>query len=345
MSKPPNPPENKPSDEPPGRAVEAVRQAAEEILSITTSRDRPAVKSESPPPKAPLIDTGKQPNPPKKSKRDPEPANSGLNVRELLFIVALPLWVFGVNLALQKGWLDQVPDWVVGASLIIPTLIWIYYYLTHEWVRKRRYLLYIIPAISLIVLSGIVAFIWWASHRQQRQEAKLTAGQTTNTSTPSVSPTPTFTEGIDAVAVVIGGNAQAAEISDLQKNKRSFFIGDVSAIIYFDGDRPFVDVDIYNARELLPIRLRHNQLLNRPEAWDANFDDMALEVVNEKGQPVFQLSYNKAKSIIVINGLFFNGHVPVLASDKEIMLDPDLEPYPLKPIFKHPRSKYPGQRV
>lgn len=155
---------------------------------------------------------------------------------------------------------------------------------------------------------------------------------------------PTFTEGIDAVSFTVGSNSARYGISDLEKAKKRFFIGDVPALLYAENGKPYFDVEIYSPNHL-PVRFRHNQLLNRPADWDMNSDNKAIEVINERGQPVFQL-YHKSPSQMVINGLFFNGHVPVLASDDEIGVGIDLskEPYPIKPLFKYPSSEYPSQR-
>jgi hypothetical protein len=41
-----------------------------------------------------------------------------------------------VNIALQKGWLNQFPDLGVSALFIIPMLIFVYLALTHETARQ-----------------------------------------------------------------------------------------------------------------------------------------------------------------------------------------------------------------
>ncbi len=156
---------------------------------------------------------------------------------------------------------------------------------------------------------------------------------------------PTFTEGFDVVTFTVGSSIQTLEVSDLEKAKHKFFIGDVPAFLYVDNGKPYVDVDLYGIPNEPPVRLRHNKLLNRPSSWDLNSDEKALEVVNEKGQPIFQIYY-KTPSHIVVYGLFFNGYVPVLASERGIQTTPKLDgaSYPIKPIFKYPSEKHFGQR-
>ncbi len=87
---------------------------------------------------------------------------------------------------------------------------------------------------------------------------------------------PTFTEGIDSVAVTIGSNTQMHRIADLERAKQRFFIGDVPAFIYADNGKPYVDVDIYSPPPQLPVRLQGNKLMNRPAEWDMNSDEKAL---------------------------------------------------------------------
>jgi hypothetical protein len=157
---------------------------------------------------------------------------------------------------------------------------------------------------------------------------------------------PTFTEGFDVVTFTVGGIKETLEISDLEKAKRRFSIGDVPAFLYAENGKPYIDIDLYGIPNEPPVRLRQNKLMNRPSLWDKNSDEKALEVVNEKGQPIFQIYY-KTDSHIVVNGLFYNGFVPVLAYDEGISTGIDLDKiqYPIKPIFKYPSEKYPSQRI
>ncbi len=77
-----------------------------------------------------------------------------------------------------------------------------------------------------------------------------------------------------------------------------------------------------------------------------NLDDKAIEVVDEKKRPVFQLFY-KSPSHIVMYGVFFNGYVNWLASPEGYVSTPNLDkkPYPIKRLFKYPSSKYLNRRA
>lgn len=179
--------------------------------------------------------------------------------------------------------------------------------------------------------------------------------ETQPTFTPAISASPTistplkepsFKEGIDAVMFTVGNNRQLEEATNLQNGKYPFFIGDVPATLYFENSKPFIDVDLYPPPNEPPVRLRHNELRNRPSQWDVNFDDKAIEVVDEKKRPVFQLFY-KSPSHIVMYGVFFNGYVSWLASSNGYVSTPNLDkkPYPIKRLFKYPSPKYPNRRA
>jgi hypothetical protein len=51
---------------------------------------------------------------------------------------AVTLWGVGLNIALQKGWLDWCPNRVVVSMLVVPLAIWGYIGLTHD--RVKNYL-------------------------------------------------------------------------------------------------------------------------------------------------------------------------------------------------------------
>jgi hypothetical protein len=232
---------------------------------------------------------------------------------------------------------------------------------------------------------SIGALLWWSIYRQPQSASILeqdrTAAQAQNTEkplkledktnqtpvppsntnvptpiitpvlaqSPSASPTPkqpTFSEGIGAVMFTVGNNSHTVEAFDLQNGKYNFFIQDVPATLYFENGKPFIDVDLYAPPDEPPVRLEHNRLLSKPSQWAMNFDDNALEVVDEKQRPIFQLYY-KSPSHIVMYGVFFNGYVNWLASPEGYASTPNLDkkPYPLKRLFKYPPSKFLHRRA
>jgi hypothetical protein len=135
--------------------------------------------------------------------------------------------------------------------------------------------------------------------------------------------------------------------------------------IYLENGRIFVDATLYGGHpNYPPIVITHNQispdgLIYEPE-WDWNRNSRALEIVDKKQEPVFQLIYDPPNHIIV-NGVF------ILPGDELITCDcpsagakgqmprfmnlppPALwSPAPPSPtilcprLFKYPGWKHPG---
>lgn len=115
-------------------------------------------------------------------------------IRKYVLLAAAALWGFAVSLAFQKGWLDPIPDWVVGLLFIIPVLLVLFWFWTHDKVKEYRRFIHTRPRMSYFVLSligallgwGIMSFGWWTVHRQPHQEAKAAPAQT-----PAPTPQPT----------------------------------------------------------------------------------------------------------------------------------------------------------
>lgn len=114
---------------------------------------------------------------------------------------------------------------------------------------------------------------------------------------------PTFTEGFDVVKFTIGGAEATYHISLLEGNKIPFPVNFIKAYLYIEDNKPYIDIDIYDVHFEIPVRLRHNKLMNKPEDWDMNSDKTALEVINEKQEPVFQLYYKTVSHIVGLSGI------------------------------------------
>ena len=114
------------------------------------------------------------------------------------------------------------------------------------------------------------------------------------------------------------------------------------------GGRLYVDISVYGGKDFTPITIKDNVATVVPPSWDENHDDYAYEVVNESGDPIFQLIY-KTQFSIVIKGVF-----PVPGS---LLIGDNLgfrygnfervsfEVLHLDSIFKYPSKDYPKVRV
>jgi len=105
----------------------------------------------------------------------------------------------------------------------------------------------------------------------------------------------------------------------------------VNTILY--GDSPFAAVDI-----------KHNEFVVRPSRWDRNFDETALEIVDENLLPRLQLVYKNPHNI-VINGIFkFQGGL-ILMEETGMTVNPSSINPKFRRIFKYPSRLYQGEEL
>lgn len=85
-----------------------------------------------------------------------------------------------LNLVLQKGWLDSVPDPLVGILCVIPLLLCVYglwhnpaiqRFLRLLYNRKPKMLLALLIIFGAVLGGGIGGFAWWTINRQERPAA------------------------------------------------------------------------------------------------------------------------------------------------------------------------------
>ncbi len=118
---------------------------------------------------------------------------------------------------------------------------------------------------------------------------------------------------------------------------------------YEPGGTLFVDIDLGSFKATERFRLHGRNFFVDGGDWDANYNDNAVEVVdNESGAPIFQL-IRTSRNTIEIDGVFRsfgNAYVisrkdglKTLRGEAALHIPSDL----LSPIFKHPYWMYPGQ--
>lgn len=158
---------------------------------------------------------------------------------------------------------------------------------------------------------------------------------------------PTFSEDTKDVIFSLGegGISSGYSRDALAETPREpfYFSGYRPVKLYIEGNQLYADVTIYGGSGFPPIQILHNKLINKPPDWDFNSNKMALEIVNDKGVPIYQFYY-KTASHIVMNGIFpFPGGL-ILANESGTVMNPRLPAtFELKLIFKYPSWKYPGE--
>jgi hypothetical protein len=157
---------------------------------------------------------------------------------------------------------------------------------------------------------------------------------------------PTFAEDIDKVKITVGGNDAIYLVSDLEKTPRPWMGLRLPLLIYVKDKKPYVDATVSTGL-LVPIELKANKLVGYPPGWDYNSNDRAIEIVNDKQLPVFQLIYNRPNHI-VINGIFLVRDTPngppniYVANEAGITINPT-SPDSLRRVFKYPSWQHRGE--
>lgn len=117
----------------------------------------------------------------------------------------------------------------------------------------------------------------------------------------------------------------------------------------------YVDTKVFVGPGIADVEVRRNEIaLNSTKnpAWDRNYTDNAVEIVNQNQIPMFQMIFETPRKVR-INGVFRLAYnklaVYVPGGSQLIELNPR-EPnqqfvVPLKPLFKYPSWKYPGKFV
>ena len=92
-----------------------------------------------------------------------------------------------------------------------------------------------------------------------------------------------------------------------------------------------------------PLEVTNEEFSVRNLFWDRNFSSNALEVVDEKGQVIFQM-IRESESKILINGIFpLPDGTFLIADDTDMRRTAKPELPSVKVLFKYPSWKYPNQ--
>ena len=195
---------------------------------------------------------------------------------------------------------------------------------------------------TIVCVGLMVCFLWQNSILEKERTATKKTAQTTK---PQLEE-PTFSEEVNEISVSLGsGITDSTDIAKLKEKPREpFSFGDFKPVkLYISGGKLYADVKIYGGKNLPPLEIKKNKIINKPHDWDFNSNKNALEIVNENQTPFYQFFY-KTPSHIVLNGIFpFPGGL-ILANENRMVINPSLPTtFNLKPIFKYPSWKYPGE--
>jgi hypothetical protein len=96
-----------------------------------------------------------------------------------------------------------------------------------------------------------------------------------------------------------------------------------------------------------PVEIVNNEV--KVPSWDTNYNESALEIVNEDLEPVLQIIYTRPRSVN-ITGVFsgYENRTFRVTPHGSVTLPPNAPVDPrlqLKRLFKYPSRKYPGQEI
>jgi len=150
-----------------------------------------------------------------------------------------------------------------------------------------------------------------------------------------------FHERVDRYLFSLGENGITtdATIERLKKGSTPFQGFPITVFSKIDDDKIHYRIILNNGP--MPVEIVDGEFSFNQPYWDRNFNDVALEIVDNNQQPMLQVIW-KTPSHLVLNGIFrmqdgstviadSNGYRPMKAGDK------------IKPLFKYPSYKYQGQ--
>jgi hypothetical protein len=206
----------------------------------------------------------------------------------------------------------------------------------------------------LALLAGTITLIAcgiWQYNIPKPEQPKTPAPQSYGQVLPP-SDLPTFREQSDVITVTAGTNSHEIPIRGLEGRRVPFFPTSLGGGPYnpvhigLKNGKPVVDATIWAGLDLPSVEIKQNAFTVRPLNWDSNTSKTALEVVNEKGIPVLQVYYRNAYHISIC-GTFPIPDGAIFVTETEVFVDkrPPIfhDMRSLKPIFKYPAWKYPGE--
>jgi hypothetical protein len=166
------------------------------------------------------------------------------------------------------------------------------------------------------------------------------------TAPPSSANSDSFREQLpDIVYFTFGGRGitVGVPVKDLKTTTLFRLGGFVPVKLAFENGILYCDVTLWGGKNSPPVEVKHNNFVVRPAGWDRNFTSNALEVVNERGIPIFQL-IRKTPSHYVLMGIIASSGQVLVGTETEVWHNPpSIPPDYLKPLFKYPSWKYLGQ--
>ncbi len=161
-------------------------------------------------------------------------------------------------------------------------------------------------------------------------------------------PSSTFSESLGDFVVIVGGHPRTVSGTSTRQHPANIApFGDATAIrAYVERGKIFVDASVVYALDRPPLRLVHNNLQDQPPEWDRNWDSSAIEIVDDKLIPRFQLIYKNARTAILRGVFRFSGGAMVLGeTNSHAFIGGQEDSVNIVRLFKYPSRLYQGLEV
>jgi hypothetical protein len=167
-------------------------------------------------------------------------------------------------------------------------------------------------------------------------EAKKTGGSST------------FTENVSNVsyAVIFGGITFGIGKDNTRLRPVNLIDAKDSGFVraYVEKGKLYVDATLGTEKNKV-VDITHNHFKSPPLGWDRNFNETALEFVDENLNPHLQFVYLNARTIEITGLFYINSNYKIYARKGQTIINPTAAMQPLPRLFKYPSRKYLGQEV
>jgi|TARA_B100000315_G_scaffold256826_1_gene303768 hypothetical protein len=259
-------------------------------------------------------------------------------------MLSIKKWFYGALciFALEETMKYFAPDFLLYIYILIVLLItWEGLFSLSKHKKINSCLVWFKEKVGILASYSIIAFFvvvfalsyWWGIQRIFSNQEVLEV--------------PRFSEEeTNEVSISVGdGQSFTTSLSSLKGRPHIpfNFNGYIPIKLYYSENNIYADVKVYGGSGFPPIQIKKNKLINKPPNWDFNSNEKALEVVNEDQVPMYQYIY-KTPSHIIINGIFPYPEGLMFTIEGGIIMNPSPSKiFSLKPIFKYPSWKYPGE--
>lgn len=146
-----------------------------------------------------------------------------------------------------------------------------------------------------------------------------------------------------SIECIVGGNVFGSNWQSLiyEKSMPLTLPNGAVVFIYPENGRVYVDASVYGGENITPIHIHGLSYVVTPANWDQNYDNNKFEVVNQDGDPVFQVIY-PYQFMALVFGIFPGPNGVYWATPSVIHDSWPFSIYHLKPIFEYPSSLYKG---